>query len=1348
MMKTRRKLLSILLALVMTLSLIPTTALAAEEDGTPGSEVSTEEQNPAPQAETSITTAVELLAAVEAGGTATPGADLEVTLPNSITKNFTLDLGGKTLTLRNTKATIVSDGATLTINNGKINAPDVPYGTVAVFSVLENSAIALDHIDMDTTGSALYPQGNAASVTVTDSTINAGVYAVGTNASNGGANGGVVIKLTGSTFTCTHGYQNGDGDNCPVMINVPGTLTVDDCTITGNRQAVLVRGGDATIKNSTIKLDTPYAGTDANAYDDKAWGQGNNLPMAALVVGNNASAYQYPANCALENTAVTAPSDYRTVYAYGMDEAGREVTLVYDEASTVGTVDTKGAAKVGTPVAEIDGKQYLTLADAVEAAKDGETVTLLKTTETSNRITINKNLTLDLGGHTLTSTVSFAIVVAPEKKFTLQNGTLTTTTGTGVAGLKGSTITIAKDAVLEAGLDGIMATNNSADEGQATVNVYGTLNTKRIGILGQGPNNTYNIVGANITSNYFGVYQNGSFGGAKVEIQDSTITNEGGSAVYISNSNTNATDSNQGMQTLHIKDSSITGPTAVEVKYTNVTIEGEKTILKATAAPPSETLNNNGSVTTGYAFAVTHNGTKKDDGSVTTTDSSAGEVVITAGTFEGLVGVQSPIGEKENAAKVAISAGSFSSKVEDEYCAPGFTPSEADANGKYTVTVGESKVLLTKADGSKAAYDTLADAIAAAGADDTVKLLDNVKEDVVIPAGANITLDLNGKTLTNVSDHTITNNGTLTIKDSVGSGVVFNQTSGKSALQNEPGGTVTINGGTLKKDLNIDSNDYYVITNHGKLITINAGTITSASTHSSAIENGWFTPSQNTSGEISEMIINGGEVSNTGVTASGGLYTLKNDDYGKMTINGGTFTNTAANAGAVLNWNELTIAGGVFTANNASVATMCEGTTGSPTNNYEQGKTTITGGTFNGFLGSNTGYNAAIDVNVSAGSFSTVVPEEYCADGFVPVTTKDDNGMYTVTKEAEGGNPTVTGLELDATSLNLQEGSSKTVTATVTTNPAGGAADITWTSDKPQVATVDANGKVTAVGAGTATITVKAGNLEKTFTVTVSARPSSGGSDSSDDDSGYSVSVDSGKHGSVTVSPRTADKGETVTVTVKPDKGYELENLTVTTKNGKTVKLTQEKSNKFTFKMPDGKVTVEATFTKIDEAPRFTDVPNGYWAEDAIEWAADNGYMNGNTASTFNPEGKVTRQQLWMILARISGQQPADFGEARAWAVANGISDGTFPGNAVTRQQLVTILYRYTAAQGYPTTGAADLTVFPDHASVADYAKDAMSWSVDNGIVGGTAQGTLNPTGTATRAQFATILSRFYENVL
>ena len=118
-----------------------------------------------------------------------------------------------------------------------------------------------------------------------------------------------------------------------------------------------------------------------------------------------------------------------------------------------------------------------------------------------------------------------------------------------------------------------------------------------------------------------------------------------------------------------------------------------------------------------------------------------------------------------------------------------------------------------------------------------------------------------------------------------------------------------------------------------------------------------------------------------------------------------------------------------------------------------------------------------------------------------------------------------------------------------------------------------------------------------------------------------------------------------------------------------------------------------------------------------------------------------------MILARLSGYNPADMTAARAWAMENGVSDGTNPGNAVTRQQLVALLFRFAELRNYANDQRADLSVFPDAGTVAEYAVEPMQWSVANDIVGGTTAGTLNPAGTATRAQFAVILYRFWSNV-
>ena len=405
---------------------------------------------------------------------------------------------------------------------------------------------------------------------------------------------------------------------------------------------------------------------------------------------------------------------------------------------------------------------------------------------------------------------------------------------------------------------------------------------------------------------------------------------------------------------------------------------------------------------------------------------------------------------------------------------------------------------------------------------------------------------------------------------------------------------------------------------------------------------------------------------------------------------------------------------------------------------WYQGDTAIEGATEASYITGSLTADAAYSCAVTA---SRDGETSEAATGSVEIKVSAQEG--TLTLSAASGEALTTAGQVSLTYAYNGDG---TVTAS-SSEESVAAVEIDQTAKKVTVTVKKAGTAVITVSAG-ATETYTAASAEYQLTVKEPAPVTPGGSSHSGSSSTptYAVTVDSGRHGTVTVSPKSARKGAAVTITVKPDDGYELDGLTVTDASGKAVKVTEGKNGKFTFTMPASKVEVDATFTAIKEetpAQRFNDVPNGYWAEDAIAWAAENGCINGNTAATFNPEGTVTRQQLWMILARLSGYQPADFTEARAWAVDNSISDGANPGGAVSRQQLVAILYRYAVRMGYDASGAADLTAYPDHASVAAYAADAMAWSVANGIVGGTAQGTLAPTGTATRAQFAVILMRF-----
>ena len=214
---------------------------------------------------------------------------------------------------------------------------------------------------------------------------------------------------------------------------------------------------------------------------------------------------------------------------------------------------------------------------------------------------------------------------------------------------------------------------------------------------------------------------------------------------------------------------------------------------------------------------------------------------------------------------------------------------------------------------------TLSDALKNAGTtESTIVLKNNVTGDFTIEEEQNITLDLNGYTITNTSNHTITNNGKLTIKDSSteNTGTVDNVSHGKATVWNN--GTTTLEGGNFirSQEAGIDANhnggnSYYTLLNHGTMIVKDGVYVENKGKYSSLFENGWQNGNDNDSGKNSVLTIEGG-------TFSGGLNTIKNDDYGELTINGGSFTNMAQ--AAFLNWNVATVNGGTFEANEGSQA--------------------------------------------------------------------------------------------------------------------------------------------------------------------------------------------------------------------------------------------------------------------------------------------------------------------------------------------------------------------------------------------------------------------------------------------
>lgn len=258
----------------------------------------------------------------------------------------------------------------------------------------------------------------------------------------------------------------------------------------------------------------------------------------------------------------------------------------------------------------------------------------------------------------------------------------------------------------------------------------------------------------------------------------------------------------------------------------------------------------------------------------------------------------------------------------------------------------------------------------------------------------------------------------------------------------------------------------------------------------------------------------------------------------------------------------------------------------------------------------------------------------------------------------------------------------------------------------------------------------------------------------------HSITAPSVTGGKVSVSPSSVSSGSTVTVTATPDTGYELASLTVSDSTGKALELTTKGNGQYSFKMPNGKVSINAEFRLIDWSNPFTDVAQGAWYYDAVKFVNQNGLMNGVGNGLFAPETHLSRAMLAEILYNkedrpmMSGGTAAFpdvplnewYADAVSWAYGQGIvkgyDNGLFgPGDDITREQLALMLYRYA---GSPVPPNLQLN-FIDAYKISDWAQDAVCWAVDRGIINGKGNGILDPAGKATRAEAAQMLKNYLE---
>lgn len=553
------------------------------------------------------------------------------------------------------------------------------------------------------------------------------------------------------------------------------------------------------------------------------------------------------------------------------------------------------------------------------------------------------------------------------------------------------------------------------------------------------------------------------------------------------------------------------------------------------------------------------------------------------------------------------------------------------------IKLGSTQTPVERIAVSGGAFTDLASAVKYAADGATITLAGDAKGDIVIPAGKTITLDLGGHKLTNVKDHTIVNNGTLTI---TGTGTVDNVTHGKAALYNK--GAATLNGGTFERstEAGVDSknnggNSFYTILNHG-VMTVNKGVVVNNKGHySSLFENGYYSYNNRDGVENPSLIINDG-------TFDGGLNTIKNDDNATLVIENGTFKNYTQ--ACVQNHHVAEIRGGEYIGNKAAAVLMC-GACNTVDETHDRHVMSIIGGNFKGDLTVNVG-----KLTIKGGTF-TVNPSAFVADTNLVVVPNVGKTEYTVQpKTSEDG--TVTKVEGNTKTETKTDGNTKTETKT---DLVTGATTETKTETKVEgnvttktetVTEKNAAGETTKVteskivenneNGKTETKTTVDGKTVKTD-VTVNQAPATAS------DVTLNAKALEGKAAGTETSSVAVDKASLSELKNNTVKGVIIETDQATLKLDKTAVKTMEGKV-----AADGKMTLNVTVTEETNASK-TEIEKIMVEVTAKNEAGENVFpentanTNGLINITIPYNGNATQLDLWYIAANGSASYMGRF---------------------------------------------------------------------------------------------------------
>ena len=1363
----KRRILPMIMVITIIMSIIQVPAWAADGDNPTGTDESIELTD-AGGDDSGGTDDNEIESLAGGGASPFPAAesgvitlteDITVTASQwPVTDTVTIDLNGRKITMSDGGTVTVPEGKTLTIQNGTIEANNYPNGTTSVFSAEKDASIVVDRITMTTNGAALFPAGSAAAVTVTSSNITAGTYVVGTNADTRDGtliySNNVQITLENSTFDTT-GHQNNDKDTCTVMINVPGTLKIDRCQVTGHRQAVMVRGGEAQITNSTITLTDTYSGGDSDNYDNANWGAGNNVPMAALLVGNRSSEYKFPATCTLEGTTITAPTSHNSIYLYQMAESdssiNRQVTLNIESGTygtvsfnsadgakaeisisggtfssdvsdylaegvdlianndgtyTVGELTVSNAAAVVTNAGGTSTNYYGTLAEAINAAQTGDTVTALRNLTSNTTLNIATGITLDLDGNTLTITGPMdnnGITVSPTAgaaapiAVTIQGGTITDArgkdriaTGRNTVCAIGAVDLTTRDLTVEAYAPADQASpyynyllRISPDQVGAGANAkVGTLTLAsgtNLVELDNGEGETYGVVGISV----IGPYSNANdmpdgYVGTTLVVEDgvsvettgfaicgngashgTTITIEGGS--LISNGSTGIYHPQSGTMTID-GDTVITGENAgIEIRAGEVTVNGGT--ISGLATPTETTSNGNGTTSSGAGIAVAQHTTKLpitltiNGGTINgysalyesnpenngEDDLKKVELSVVDGTFNATNGGTQAVYSADKTG--FITGGSFSTDP-SAYVADTYIA--VAENGMYGITEAAANA---------------AQVVAAAPAVDAAA---GISSEVTTALAGTEADGLTGEANSVANDNTVTEEAGKDALEAADVPVAENQ---DVAIVVQPYLDIQVTAYEKTEDT----------TPNTMTLDITPMVRTVATTADPADEDAEIilTPEEGETqnavqiGEAQEL-----EISTpitltiplpSGFAASGTTVYIQHKGY--------EYQATVAESNGVLSVTFTNPHGfSEFTLSTKTAAVARIGDT------------------------SYTSLQAAVDAVKNNGTITLVNDCDDTATVSRPVTFMLDTSSHNFTGSIVAGN-----------GYTLTESGNKYV---VTRTP------------------------VTPVDPG------DDDDNDNNNSGSTSVRR-------------YNIEADAGRGGDISPDGRVrVRRGENQTFRITADDGWEIADVEV---DGESVGAVE----RYTFENVRTDHTISVTFRQIDAEPEtptlpFTDVAEGDWYHDAVAYCWENGIMDGTSGTTFAPNMLLNRAMMAQVLYNLADgtastaagfpdvAASAWYADAVNWAAANGYvtgyDNGSYgPEDSLTREQLAVILYRYA---GSPAP-AGTLDGFADAASASAYAVDALRWAVGEGLLTGKDGGRLDPTGTASRAELAQILARF-----